>query len=418
MSSAYHIQEYVEDVLPSAERSTRDAFGQALHKHILADAQKGDMPYPLYDTTLDATVLSELQNWAKKTQAKTPMLYVLGTGGSSLGGQALVSFMRAQANVQFIDNIDPHTLQSCEALAARDDIHWLIVSKSGGTLETVTQATVVLEALGAAKASECATVITGEAKSPLRDLAEHYGTAIHTHPSLGGRFSLFSAVGLIPAIWAGLDATQLLQGAKDTYSALFTEGANHLAARGASLQAAIMHHCPIHILMPYCDRLETLASWYKQLWAESLGKQGHGSTPVRALGTVDQHSQLQLYLEGPEDKFFSLICVDNAGQGPRMQPPLSGAPWDMLSGKTIGDVMQASQAGTVASLQHHRKPLRVIEISTLDAYSVGALAMHFMLETVLTASLLGINAYDQPAVEDGKQRTRDYLARPGKSEVA
>ena len=410
MSDGYRVHEYVKDVLPSAALSARDAFGHALHKLIQEDVKKNETPYPLYDATMDDAALDALRDWVKTTRAKTPKLYVLGTGGSSLGGQALVSFMRAQSDVQFVDNIDPETLQSCVELSKREDIHWLIISKSGGTLETVTQATIVLEALGSARARECASVITGAGQSPLRDLAEHYDAPTLTHPDLGGRFTLFSGVGLIPALWSGLDIDALLSGAKDTYGALLKEGSAHAAARGAALQAAIMHDYPIHILMPYCDRLETMASWHKQLWAESLGKEGHGSTPVRALGTVDQHSQLQLYLEGPADKFFSLICVDNAGKGPRMQPPLKGAPWDMLSGKTIGDVMQASQAGTVASLQHHRKPLRVMEIPTLDAYSVGALAMHFMLETVLTAALLGINAYDQPAVEDGKQRTRDYLA--------
>lgn len=415
--SNYTIHEYVNDVLPSAELAARDAFDQALQKYITEQFGTGKNPFPLYDTQLAAEGVQPLIDWVNKTKQKAEKLYVLGTGGSSLGGQALVDFMLGRSNVTFIDNIDPHTLNECVEETFDASIHWLIISKSGGTLETVTQATAVLAALGA-RAGERATIITGAGASPLRALAEHYDVPTLTHPDLGGRFSMFSGVAMLPALWAGMDAATLLRGATDTYAALATQGTSHSAARGAALQAAIMHNYPIHILMPYCDRLETLASWHKQLWAESLGKEGHGSTPVRALGTVDQHSQLQLFLEGPEDKFFTLICVNNSNEGPKLNPPLEGAPWDMLRGKTIGDVMQASQAGTIASLKAHNKPLRVVELPLLNAFTLGAVAMHFMLETVLTAHLLGINAYDQPAVEDGKQRTRDYLAAGDNPEAA
>lgn len=417
MSSAYHIREYVKDVLPSSELSARDAFSHSLQTFAADSFRTSTHPFPLFDASLTAQGLQPMYDWVAEIKQKAEKLYVLGTGGSSLGGQALVDFMRGRDTVTFIDNIDPHTLSECVTHTEAANIHWLIVSKSGGTLETVTQATAILAALGD-KASDVASIITGEQTSPLRDLAEHYNVRTLRHPDLGGRFSMFSSVALIPALWSGMDVEALFQGAVATYNALSKEGENHSAASGAALQAAIMRDCPIHILMPYCDRLETLASWHKQLWAESLGKQGQGSTPVRALGTVDQHSQLQLYLEGPEDKFFTLVCVDNLGHGPVLNAPLKGAIWDTLNGKTIGDVMQASQAGTIASLQAHKKPLRVIELPTLDAYTLGALAMHFMLETVLTAHLLGIDAYDQPAVEDGKKRTRDYLAAGQNTEVA
>ncbi len=413
MSNAFCITNYIDGLLDTASIAAHEA---RLIEQVAEDFTSNQMPYPLFDTDA-AKGLTELNHWVASTKQKASKLMVLGTGGSSLGGQALVAFMQGQADVEFIANIDPATLNHCVEAAKRDDVHWLIISKSGGTLETITQAVVVLDALGEARASEAATIITSDKQNPLHDLAAHYGVPCMPHPDLGGRFSLFSNVALLPALWAGLDCAALLKGATDYYAELANAPTTHAALKGAALQAVLMKNYPMQIIMPYCDRLETLASWFKQLWAESLGKEGHGSTPVRALGTVDQHSQLQLYLEGPADKFFTLICVDNAGDGPRINAPLEGQPWDMLNGHYVGDVMQASQAGTIESLRHHEKLLRVVDIPKLDAAALGALAMHFMLETVLTAKLLGINAYDQPAVEDGKARTRAHLKNP-KAEVA
>ncbi len=162
--------------------------------------------------------------------------------------------------------------------------------------------------------------------------------------------------------------------------------------------------------MPYLDRLAGFGLWYRQLWAESLGKAGQGLTPIRAMGTVDQHSQLQLYLDGPSDKMFTLVLGRPAGTGDRVAPALASDPaLGYLAGRTMGDLLDAEQRATAATLAERGRPVRVIEIQRLDEAVMGGLMMHFMLETLIAAALMGVDAFDQPAVEAGKVLTRRFL---------
>ncbi len=164
--------------------------------------------------------------------------------------------------------------------------------------------------------------------------------------------------------------------------------------------------------MPYVDRLNTFAFWYRQIWAESLGKDGNGTTPAVALGTVDQHSQVQLYLGGPADKLFTILIQDTAGQGTRLTPAMLGGDkaLDYLANQTMGDLLLAEADATAATLVKAGRPTRVMRISTLDERVLGALMMHYILETIFAAELWGIDAFDQPAVEDAKVLTRQYLS--------
>jgi glucose-6-phosphate isomerase len=162
--------------------------------------------------------------------------------------------------------------------------------------------------------------------------------------------------------------------------------------------------------MAYCDRLERFTHWYVQLWAESLGKDGKGTTPLAALGPVDQHSQVQLFIAGPRDKLFTVVTVDAAGEGPCMDrelAKLAGEP--EFAGKTIGDLMAAEGRATAETLAKNGCPVRTIHVPRLDETSLGELMMHFMLETIIAAHLMGIDAFDQPAVEEGKVLAKKYL---------
>jgi glucose-6-phosphate isomerase len=163
--------------------------------------------------------------------------------------------------------------------------------------------------------------------------------------------------------------------------------------------------------MPYLDRLERFAMWYRQLWAESLGKEGKGTTPIRALGPVDQHSQLQLYLDGPKDKLFTIVMGPAAGAGPRITARATGDDPELsyLKGRTIGDLVEAEQRATAETLIQNGRPTRIIRIGRVDEAVMGGLFMHFMLETMIAAHLMEIDAFDQPAVEQGKVLTRQYL---------
>ena len=164
------------------------------------------------------------------------------------------------------------------------------------------------------------------------------------------------------------------------------------------------------VLMTYEDRLAPFGLWYRQLWAESLGKDGTGTTPVRATGTSDHHSQLQLYLAGPRDKMFTLVMPGCRGHGPRMDAGLAEeAGTDSLAGRAMGDLLDAAARATAETLARNGRPVRLMRLNAVDEASLGALLMHFMLETIIAADLLGVNAFDQPAVEEGKLLTREYL---------
>ncbi len=350
---------------------------------------------------------------------------VLGTGGSSLGARALYALAdcgfgppAGAPRLHFIDNVDPHSL---DAVLENVDLRragLIAVSKSGSTAETITQfllCDAALEAtLGDARGDH-GVAITEPGDRPLRALAEARGMTVLDHdPELGGRFSVPSLVGLLPALIAGLDAAAFRAGAAKVLQPVLG-GADPEAiapAVGAAVNVALARDRDIAmaVMMPYCDRLDLFALWFRQLWAESLGKRGLGTTPVRAVGAVDQHSQLQLYLDGPRDKLFTLLLLDNTGRGGRVDPDQATGPLSYLAGRTIGDLMDAEQRATAETLIRNGCPTRLIHLPRLDEHALGALMMHFMLETILAARLLNIDPFDQPAVEQGKVLAREYLA--------
>ena len=350
---------------------------------------------------------------------------VLGTGGSSLGARTLYALADRGFGpaagfpaVRFMDNVDPDTF---EALFAALDLRrtgWLAVSKSGETAETVTQLLAALDALKRRGIDPSAHVaaVTQPGDSALRRLAAtHRLTALDCDPGIGGRYSALSASGLLPAMIAGLDAPAVRAGAASVLDPLLAGAAPDAipAAEGAALAVAALRARAISqtVLMAYADGLADFALWFRQLWAESLGKDGTGTTPIDALGTVDQHSQLQLWLAGPADKLFTLIVLERAGEGARIPAALASDPGlSYIRNRTLGDLMDAEQRATAETLARQGRPTRVISLPRLDERAMGALMMHFMLETMIAAHLLGVDAFDQPAVEEGKVLARSYLA--------
>ena len=352
---------------------------------------------------------------------------VLGTGGSSLGGRTLTALAdgglgpagyRHPPRLWFVENVDPDGFEQVTSRLDPARLGLVIISKSGGTAETLSQALALLPRLTAAGAAlpERAVVITEPADNPLRRLAERHRLSIIDHdPGVGGRFSVLSPTGLLPAANAGLDVAAIREGAGDVLRATLAAPGSEAAppAIGAALNVALARHRGVSqsVMMPYVDRLAPFAQWFCQLWAESLGKDGKGTTPIRAQGTVDQHSQLQLYNAGPGDKLFTLVLGDHRGRGPRFDDLPADAALDWLRGHAMGDLMAAFQHGTAETLSEHRRPVRLITLDRLDERVLGALLMHFMLETIIAAHLFQVNPFDQPAVEDGKRRAREHLAR-------
>ena len=356
---------------------------------------------------------------------------VLGTGGSSLGGQTLCALADAgfgprpgAPRLRFVDNVDPYTI---DLLTERSDLAhtgFIVISKSGSTAETLTQFFVcyaaVAKRVGRQQAASHFTAITEPGDNVLRRLGGTLGISVLDHdPRLGGRYSVLSLVGLLPAMIAGLDAAAVRAGAAEVLAPVLAGKPPESAAPaiGAALSVGLLRHAGAvsTVLMPYVDRLAYLGLWFRQLWAESLGKQGNGTTPINALGTVDQHSQLQLYLDGPRDKMFTVVMLDCAGRGAAVDPALAGdKSLAYIAGRTVGDLMDAEQRATAATLIRHGRPTRIFRLAALDERVMGALMMHYMLETIIAAHLLGVDPFDQPAVEEGKVLTRQSLADSAK----
>lgn len=353
---------------------------------------------------------------------------VLGIGGSSLGGATLCQLADAgfgpsdgAPRVRFLDNIDPWTF---DALLARIDLGRtgvLSISKSGGTAETIAQTLAMLDRLnqriGRDDMATRVTCIAENSDNPLRVIAGHYGLFCLDHdPDIGGRYSALSVTGLLPAAIAGVDVGAVRRGAGMVLDAALGAGRPEDAApaAGAVINIGLATGGDVSqtVIMPYVDRLERFGAWFRQLWAESLGKDGHGTTPVDAMGAVDQHSQLQLYLGGPRDKLFTLILADPSGHGPIARAatagPAAGA-LDYLVGRTLGDLLAAEQRATTETLIRNGCPTRVIRFPALNEEVLGGLMMHFILETIIAADLLGIDPFDQPAVEESKVLARKYL---------
>ena len=375
---------------------------------------------PAFDVCRQTADLADLEKLATGLRKRCESVAVLGTGGSSLGGQALcaLSAEKSLLPVRFCDNIDPATLDGLVAGAALDRLGLVIISKSGGTAETLAQALTIVPRLSDTVGEELGdrvVVVSEPGDTPLRRFAADLELITRDHdPGIGGRYAAFSLVGLLPALIAGVDGKAVRAGAAHTLSqALAAERAAEVpAAVGAAVSVALCreHGAGISVLMPYSDRLAKFAQWYQQLWAESLGKGGVGTTPVAALGAVDQHSQLQLYLDGPADKIFTLVTPDHAGTGAPIHAALATElGLDYLAGRTVGDLMAAEQQATIDALTAKHRPTRVLAVDRVDATTVGALMMHYMLETVIAARLFDVDPFDQPAVEDGKARARAYM---------
>jgi glucose-6-phosphate isomerase len=346
---------------------------------------------------------------------------ILGTGGSSLGGQTIASLASQKLpRLHFMDNIDPHTFDRLLTSINPAKTGVVVISKSGSTAETMLQCLSCLEHwrvhLSEHSWAHHFLVITEKKSSPLFRLKERFNLSFLEHdPDLGGRFSIFSLVGLFPPMLLGIDPIEFREGAASliTELAQSQDALDFKPAVGAALNHAFSKEKKMNmaVLMPYVDRLQFFSKWYRQLWAESLGKDGKGTTPVDALGAVDQHSQLQLYLDGPRDKFFTVLTTDYGKKGPR---PLSkdfiqDVDLDYLDGKRLGDLMMAEQNATIETLLKNGCPTRIIHIPEITPYSLGALTMHFVFETLFASQLLWVNPFDQPAVEEGKILAKKYL---------
>lgn len=375
---------------------------------------------------------SALKKAAARLKKASDVVF-LGTGGSSLGGQALAQLgdyavpgldaLRKKPRVHFFDNLDPRTFEGVLKKLPLKTTQFVAISKSGGTGETLMQTIAAIGALkkiGRGKRIKDHVIGLSEPSKPgkkngLRALLESFGCMMLEHDTgIGGRFSALSNVGLLPALTLGLDIRKIRAGAGDALAPLLAKkpASDIPFAQGAALSFAVSAEGKsIEVLQAYDDRLERFTRWWVQLWAESLGKNGKGTTPVAALGPVDQHSQLQLWLAGPRDKLFTVLTTDVMGTGSKLDRALAKLSGESdFGGRRIGDLVAAQGRATADTLAKNGCPVRTIHVAKLDERTLGALMMHFMLETIVAAHLLDVDPFDQPAVEEGKILAKKYLA--------
>ena len=349
---------------------------------------------------------------------------IFGTGGSSLGAEALQQISTITNSgtkfpkLHIITNIDPYTYKHRFRKMDFEKTGFIVISKSGGTLETIMQfLTIVPEirkVIGEDRLKDVITIITQDGDNPLRKLAQQHNLPVLEHDKdLGGRYSVFSLVGILPALLVGLSAVEFRQGAEFVLQqAIDKPIADSLPAIGASIQVGLMEQDNISasVLLAYSDRLGSLARWYRQLWAESLGKDGYGTSPIYGMGPVDQHSQLQLWLDGPKDKFFTLIHTEkDVKTDPIEDTYLDAMDMEYIRGRSLADLMESSCFATYQTLADNGRPTRMLSLDGVSVSSMGAVMMHYILETVFSAHLLGVNPFDQPAVEQGKVLIRQRL---------
>jgi len=385
----------------------------------------------------DSSDIAEAEAALARLSVGAKTLVFFGIGGSSLGGQTIAQLagwkipgvategQQARPRTRFYDNLDGTTLEGVLKTLDLSESRFIVTSKSGGTAETLAQAIATLSAVKAAGLeAHIPKLFLGitEPEKPgkangLRALFQKFGIPmLEHHTGIGGRFSCLTNVGLMPAIARGLDARAIRAGAKSVIDALLAaKGPQDFApAVGAATAVALAKEKGIRtlVMMPYADRLGRLAAWFVQLWAESLGKGGEGTTPIGALGPLDQHSQLQLFMDGPHEHYLTILRVASAGAGPRIDAELAKlAGADMLGGHTIGDVVAAQAHAVPEALARAGRPVRTIDVAKLDEKALGALLMHFMIETILAGRLLGVDPFDQPAVELAKILTKERLAK-------
>jgi glucose-6-phosphate isomerase len=417
-----------------AAATLSDTLGRATDALAWVRKAHADGTLPLLRLPAQRDDVATIADAAKKLSAGATDIVLLGTGGSSLGGQTLAQLggyavpglgaLRKGPRLHFMDNLDPDSFASLLALLPLATSRFVAISKSGGTAETLMQTAAVIDALKRAglesRIPELMLGLSEPAKTGkrngLRDLLDTHKVALLDHdPNVGGRFSVLTNVGLLAAAIMGLDVGAIRAGAAAALAPILSNAkpADVPAAVGAALAVALAETKAksISVLMAYADRLERMTRWYVQLWAESLGKDGKGTTPIGALGPVDQHSQLQLYIAGPRDKLFTVVTVGAAGKGPRIDPALAARAGEAdLGGKTIGDLVAAQGRATAETLAKNGCPVRTIHIEALNETALGELLMQFMLETIIAARLIGVDAFDQPAVEEGKVLAKQYLA--------
>jgi glucose-6-phosphate isomerase len=422
------------------ELSALQKRGGEIHRGLLRRRRNAQLGF--YDLPYDDLLVNTVRALAVRVRRQFEHFVLLGIGGSALGAITLVKALahpyhnllpqkhRALTpRMFFLDNPDPESITLLLDVIDLRKTVFNVVTKSGDTAETISAFMYffdrVSRLLGAAATRERFIATTSPRSGWLSEFSRKQQLKMLPIPAnVGGRFSVLSAVGLFPAAVAGIDVRQIVRGAAAMdRRCRFSD----LKKNPAYLNAAIHFLADqrkgktISVLMPYASALQDVADWYRQLWAESLGKRFDlagrevfvGQTPIRSLGATDQHSQLQLYLEGPNDKIVTFLRVGKFRANATIPRPKDEMfrKFDNLAGKNISDLLDAEFLATEFVLTKNRRPNICITLDTISPQTLGELLFFYEVQTAFAAGLYNINAFDQPAVEEGKILTHALMGR-------
>ena len=406
---------------------------KAVHEDLGARRKSGKLPF--YE--LPRQDLGPIEQYAARVKGSYSTVVVLGIGGSALGLLSLNAALRSpypalekEPRLVVLDNIDPVRISSY--LGALDPKRTLlnVITKSGDTAETMSELLIFrkwfVDALGAKSAKDHIVATTDKSKGALRKIAGDEGYATFEVPDgVGGRFSVLTPVGLLPAALLGMDVRGLLAGAAAMDQRL---SSGELMENPAYLGAALHHSAylggrRISVMFAYSDQLYLLADWYRQLWAESLGKKlsrdgtivSVGPTPIKALGVTDQHSQVQLYKEGPDDKVYTFLALERFASTVPI-PAGGGGGFDAvayLGGHSMNELIAAEEKATEIALSKAGRPVSTITFPEMTPQAVGEFYHLLEVQTVAAGALFGIDPLDQPGVEEGKQFAYGLMGRAG-----
>ncbi|MEC4676427.1 MAG: glucose-6-phosphate isomerase [Nitrospirota bacterium] len=378
---------------------------------------------------------AEIKKMAAEVRDDSDNFLILGIGGSALGPGAIIEALSPLHNLQkspkvFIyDNVDPRTLKQILELTDLKKTTVNIISKSGSTAETAAAFMILWDEMKKVLGDDAAKrfiATTDPYSGSLRRIAmENKMRTLPINEGIVGRFSVLSPVGLLLCEVIGFDSDELLRGARDMHEKCLI---HELWQNPAAMFSALLYLMEseekrnINVMIPYSDSLKLLSGWFCQLWAESLGKLGMGMTPYPSVGTTDQHSQLQLWMEGPEDKVIVFIKIDDYGADitiPATFQDIEGMSY--LSGHKLSELIKAEEESTELAIAKTERPSMTIRMPAIDAYHLGQLFHFFEFATTFTGFLMGINPFNQPGVEEGKNFTYGMMGKKGfasrKSEV-
>lgn len=370
---------------------------------------------------------TEMKNLAARVREEADDFLLLGIGGSALGPRSILEALspfhnlRKRPRVFIYDNVDPRSLSNILTIVDIRRCFVNVITKSGSTAETMASFMIAWEELSKALGDNARGRIiatTDPEHGNLRKIAGDKGfTALSIPPGVVGRYSVLSPVGLLLAEVIGSDSREMLRGAEEiTRRCADPEiWKNPAYIFGTLLYLMdVEEKRNINVIIPYADGLKPFSEWFCQLWAESLGKLGAGTTPYPSLGTVDQHSQLQLWMEGPEDKVFIFLRILDYGTDimiPRVFEDNEGIGY--LGGRPLSELIKAEEESTELALAKNKRPNMTIVVPSIDAYHLGQLFQFFEIATAFTGFLYGVNPFNQPGVEEGKNFTYGMMGKKG-----